>query len=133
MVLAFCRVPPRPPMELRSYCNRRLPTVQPSPGWPMRLCFGTRTSSKKVWQNSELPLMSSMGVTVTPVLSMSSTRKEMPSCLEARGSVRTRQKIQSAPSAPDVQIFEPFTTYSSPSSSARICRLARSEPAPGSL
>ena len=35
--------------------------------------------------------------------------------------------------ASDVQIFWPLTTYSSPSRTARVPRLARSLPAPGSL
>ena len=35
--------------------------------------------------------------------------------------------------APELHTFCPFTTHSSPSRSARVARLARSEPAPGSL
>ena len=35
--------------------------------------------------------------------------------------------------ASDVQIFWPLTTHSSPSRTARVPRLARSMPAPGSL
>ena len=77
--------------------------------------------------------MSLMGFTVTPGVSMSNSTKEMPSCLGLSGSVRTRQNIQSAKLAPEVQIFEPLTMKSSPSSTARVFRLARSEPEPGSL
>ena len=56
----------------------------------------------------------------------------MPRCLGASGSVRTRQNIRSACCAPDVQIFWPFTTNSSPTISARVRSDARSEPEPGS-
>ncbi len=51
-----------------------------------------------------------MGFTVTPGEAMSNRMKVMPSCFGAFGSVRTRQKIQSARSAPDVQIFCPLMT-----------------------
>jgi len=56
----------------------------------------------------------------------------MPACLGASGSVRTRQNIQSAYCALEVHTFCPFTTNSSPRSSARVRSEARSEPAPGS-
>ena len=56
----------------------------------------------------------------------------MPLCLGASGSVRVSTKIQLAVSAADVQIFCPLITHSSPSSTARVPRLARSEPEPGS-
>ena len=56
----------------------------------------------------------------------------MPACLAASGSVRTRANIMSAWAAVEVQIFWPLITKSSPSSTARVCSEARSEPAPGS-
>ena len=56
----------------------------------------------------------------------------MPLCFGASGSVRTRQNIMSAVLAPDVQIFWPLMTHSSPSSSALVESDARSEPEPGS-
>ena len=56
----------------------------------------------------------------------------MPLCLGASGSVRTRQNIMSAVRAPEVQIFCPLMTHSSPSSSALVESDARSEPEPGS-
>ena len=95
-------------MDVRSYCNRRFATVQPLPGSLTTFFFGTRTLSKKVSQKGDAPLMSWIGLTVTPGESMSKRRNVMPSCLDAFGSVRTRQKIQSALSAPEVQIFEPL-------------------------
>ena len=74
-----------------------------------------------------------IGVTPMPADFMSMSRNEMPSCFFfGFGSVRTRQNIQSAPWAPEVQIFVPLTTYASPSRTARVARLARSDPAPGS-
>ena len=56
----------------------------------------------------------------------------MPSCLGFCGSVRTRQNIIWACIAVLVQIFDPEIRKSSPSSTALVCRLARSDPAPGS-
>ena len=49
-----------------------------------------------------------IGVVVTPSGSISNRTKEMPLCLAASKSVRTRQKIQSACWASVVQIFEPL-------------------------
>src|SRR5690625_5938705 len=57
---------------------------------------GTRTLSKKVWQNSDSPLSSWMGVVDTPGEAMSISMKLMPACLGPLVSVRTRAKIQSA-------------------------------------
>ena len=47
--------------------------------------------------------------------------------------VRTRSSHWSATSAWDVQIFDPVTTYSSPSLTALVRSEARSLPASGSL
>ena len=57
---------------------------------------------------------------------------EIPRCLGASGSVRTRANIASAVCAADVQIFWPLITNSSPSRTARVDSEARSEPEPGS-
>ena len=51
----------------------------------------------------------------------------------ASGFVRTISKLQSAQFANVVQIFCPFTTYSSPSLTARHLNPVRSDPAAGSL
>ena len=48
-------------------------------------------------------------------------------------STRATSIPRSAVIAPDVQTFCPFTTHSSPSRTARVWALARSEPEPGSL
>ena len=57
----------------------------------------------------------------------------MPRCFfSAVGSVRTRQKIQSAYWPSVVQVFWPLTTHSSPSRTAVVRSEARSEPASGS-
>ena len=56
----------------------------------------------------------------------------MPLCFGRSGSVRASTKIQFATWPPEVQIFWPLMTHSSPSSSARQPTLARSEPAFGS-
>ena len=57
---------------------------------------------------------------------------EIPLCLGASGSVRTKQNIISENCALEVQIFCPFIIKSSPSSTALVWREARSEPDPGS-
>src|SRR5260370_2567218 len=99
---------------------------------PTRFALGTSTSSKKVWQNGDAPDIKVIGLVETPALSMSNRIKLMPSCLGAFGSVRTRQKIQSARSAYEVQIFEPLTRNSSPFSPARLCTEASPPPHPAS-
>jgi hypothetical protein len=82
---------------------------QPPLGSPTRLRRGTWTLSKKVSQNGDMPEISRMGFVVTPGLAMSNSRKLMPVCFCAAKSVRTRQKIQSALLAYEVQIFWPLT------------------------
>ncbi len=59
-----------------------------------------------------------IGRTVTPGVSIGSSSRVMPSCRRSPVLVRTSANIQSASCAPVVQIFWPFTTYSSPSRSA---------------
>ena len=56
-----------------------------------------------------------------------------PRCLGTSGSVRVMARPQSAKRAPDVHTFCPFSTHSSPSSTARVASDARSDPADGSL
>src|ERR1019366_3066102 len=88
--------------------------------------------SKNDSQNTDLPLISRIGFGRTPGSSMSISRKLIPSCFFTVGSVRTRQKIQSEKCAFDVQILCPLTRKCSPCNTARVDRLARSDPAPGS-
>jgi hypothetical protein len=99
---------------------------------PIRFSAGTTTSLKKHCEKPLFPVIWISGATSMPGVFMSIKRNPMPSCLSALGSVRTRQKIQSARCACDVQVFCPFTRYLSPRSSAVVRRFARSEPAPGS-
>ena len=56
----------------------------------------------------------------------------MPWCRLESGSVRASRMAQSAVAAPLVHTFCPVTTHSSPSRTARVRRLARSDPASGS-
>src|SRR6202167_4495959 len=125
-------VVPMPPIMSRSCVSRYFAMSHPLFSLPTRFAFGTSTSSKKVWQNGDAPEINVIGLVETPALSMSKRMKLMPSCLGAFGSVRTRQKIQSALSAYEVQIFEPLTRNWSPLSSARVCSEARGrqEPVP---
>ena len=64
---------------------------------------------------------------------MSTTKYVMPLCLATSGSVRAMRIPHAARCPNEVQIFWPLTTHSSPSRTARVVRLARSEPASGSL
>ena len=107
-------------------------TRQPSFSSPTRLATGTRTSSKKTSLNSLLPRMVSRGRMSMPGVSMGTINQEIPLCFGASGSVRTSSSQYWATWAWLVQIFCPLMTYSSPSRTARVRRLARSEPAWGS-
>ncbi|MOA08274.1 hypothetical protein D3C78_1280280 [compost metagenome] len=62
---------------------------------PISWLFGTLTLSKNTWQNADLPLIRSIGLTLMPGERMSSTIRLMPRCLGALASVRTRAYIQS--------------------------------------
>src|ERR1700712_5397742 len=121
-----------PEIIARSCCSRYFATSQPRLTVPTRLAFGTRTLSKNVSQNGERPEINRIGLVETPGEAMSNRIKLMPSCFFAEVSVRTRQKIQSAKFAYEVQIFCPLMIKWSPSLSARVCSEARSEPAFGS-
>ena len=57
----------------------------------------------------------------------------MPLCLGRSTSVRARSIPNWAVSAAEFQTFWPETIHSSPSRTARVATLARSEPEPGSL
>src|SRR5262245_29869740 len=63
-----------------------------------------------VEEHSRPPSMVTIGRTVMPGVFMSIRMKEIPSCFLAAGSVRTRQKIQSAYCAVVVQVFWPLMT-----------------------
>ena len=54
--------------------------------------------------------MPMIGFTVTPGVSMSMRRNEIPCCFLTLGSVCTKQKILSAQCAKDIQVFCPLTT-----------------------
>ena len=116
----------------RSLPRRNLAIVQPSPGSPTSRSPGTRTSENQTSLTSWPPSMSSIGRTSTPGVVMSMRSIEMPACFFTSGSVRTRVKIQSPCWPRVVQVFWPLTTQSSPSRTAVVRRLARSEPASGS-
>jgi hypothetical protein len=116
----------------RSWARAETVTFQPCPSAPSRFATGTRTLSKntsaKIWP----PAMFLIGRTVIPGVSISTSRQVMPSCLSEPASVRTSRMIHFDHIAIEVQIFWPFTTYSSPSRTAREESAARSLPEPGS-
>ena len=107
-------------------------TAHPPCTGPTTLSSGMRAPSKKTSLKSLPPVSMRIGRTSTPGVSIGHSRNEMPRCLGAVGSVRASTKIQLARVANEVQIFCPSITQSSPSSTARVPRLARSEPAFGS-
>ena len=94
---------------------------------------GTRTSSKNVSLKPCFHAALMSGRMFRPGVWMSSmSMNEMPRCFGASGFVRTSANSESAWWAPEVQIFWPLMTYSSPSRLARVCSEPRSDPAPGS-
>ncbi|MCY1443662.1 hypothetical protein D9M71_600880 [compost metagenome] len=107
--LSNCLEKPMPARPVRSWVSRYLAQVQPSFSLPTRLATGTRTSSKNTSLTSCSPSRVMIGRTLTPGDFMSISRKEMPRCILASGSVRTRQKIQSALWPRVVQVFWPLT------------------------
>src|SRR5215831_5835840 len=91
-----------------------------------------RTSVKYTslkWEAPEICLMRRVSM---PGDFMERKKKVNPLCLGALGSLRATRMAQSAQWAPEVQIFCPLMTHSSPSRCAFVRRPARSEPAPGS-
>ena len=108
-------------------------TFHPSPSRPSMWSWRTRASVKNTSLNSASPVIWNSGRTSTPGVRMSITKYDMPLCFGWSGSVRAISIPQRARWASVVQTFWPFTTHSSPSLTARVARLATSEPAPGSL
>ena len=68
----------------RSWVSRYLATSQPLSISPTTFSFSTRTSSKKVSQNGDLPEINRIGRVVTPFVAMSNRTKLMPLCLARR-------------------------------------------------
>ncbi len=91
-----------------------------------------RAPAKNTSLNSDVPVSWTMGRISMPGASMRISRNEMPLCLGASRSVRASTKHQSLQWASDVHTFCPSITHSSPSSTARVATLARSDPASGS-
>ncbi|MNR08492.1 hypothetical protein D3C85_1246530 [compost metagenome] len=93
---SICLAWPMPAMLVRSWVSKYLAQVQPLFSSPTRFSTGTRTLSKNTSLTSCSPSRVMIGRTVMPGDFMSINRKLMPRCCWASGSVRTRQKIQSA-------------------------------------
>jgi hypothetical protein len=84
---------------LRSISPRSKPAVamatfQPSPSGPSRCSTETRASSKNTSAKAGLPLIFSMGRTVTPGASMGTSTNERPRWRADSASVRNRPKSQ---------------------------------------
>ena len=91
-----------------------------------------RTSVRNTSLNVCPPVISMIGRISTPGASIGQMKYETPLCLAASGLVRAMRMPNVENCASDVQIFCPLMIHSSPSRSARVPRLARSLPAPGS-
>ncbi|MDT4874491.1 hypothetical protein FQZ97_1097960 [compost metagenome] len=100
---------PMPAMLVRSWVSRYLAQVQPLFSSPTRFSTGTRTLSKNTSLTSWSPSRVMIGRTLMPGVFMSISRKLMPRCCWASGSVRTRQKIRLACWPRVVQVFWPLT------------------------
>src|SRR5437899_6804053 len=118
---------------LRSNPSVPMATFHPLFTPPTTRSAVVRASSKKTSLNSAEPVSCFSGLTSMPGWCIGTNRNERPLCLGASGSVRQTAKIQWAWWASVVQTFCPVTTHSSPSRTARVFTLARSEPASGSL
>ena len=70
-----------------------------------------------------------MGLIVRPGVSIGQMKYEMPLCFGWSGSVRAMRMPNLLWCAPDDQILDPLTMYSSPSRTAVVARFARSLPA----
>ena len=124
--------PPPAPIAARSFISVVRATFQPLLTSPRRWSSGTRTSVKKTSLKLAPPVIWRSGRISTPGAFMSTTKPVRPLCLGRSGSVRAMISPMSLYWAPDVHTFWPVMPHSSPSRSARVCRLARSLPAPGS-
>ncbi len=108
-------------------------TPQPLPTSPSTRSASVVASEKKTSLNSPPPVIWWMGRTSTPGWSMGTSRNDRPLWRADAGSVRATTKHQCETWASEVQTFWPLMTHSSPSSTALVLTLARSEPASGSL
>ena len=126
-------MPTPPPIETRSFISVVTATRHPSPSAPSRADSGMRTSVKKTSLNSASPVIWYSGRTSTPGLSMSIRNAVIPLCLGTSGFVRASSSPNLERWARVVQTFCPLRIHSSPSRTARVDRLATSEPEPGSL
>src|SRR5206468_902003 len=121
----------RSPEASRSFISVVMATPQPPPTPPSRWPSGMRVSVKYTSLKCEAPEICLMRRVSMPGDFIDRKKNVSPLCLPACGSLRATRMAQSAQCAPEVQIFWPLTTQSSPSRTARVRRPARSEPAPG--
>ncbi len=117
----------------RSKARVPIATFQPAPGSPTTFSAAVRAPSKNTSLNSESPVICTIGRTSTPGWRMGTSRYESPLCFGASGFVRHSTKHQSAFAAPEVHTFCPCDRPTRRRRArARVCTLARSEPAFGS-
>ena len=122
-----------PPMETRSFIRVVMAMRHPSPSPPRRSTSGMRASVKNTSLNSASPVIWCSGRTSTPGRVHVDQEAGDALVLGDLGVGAGEEQARSRQWATVVQTFWPLTTHSSPSRTARVARLATSEPAPGSL
>ena len=120
-------------MEFRSWNSVVWATRHPAPTSPSTQPGRTRAPVRNTSQNELPPFICLSGLASTPGWCMSMRKYVRPWCLGRPGSVLASSMPKSAVSAPEFHTFWPSITHSSPSGTARVPTLARSEPEPGSL
>ena len=83
-------------LNARSWSSSNFAQLQPCPSSPTRWATGTRTLSKNISFRLCAPSIEMIGRIVMPGERASISKKLMPRCGFASGSVRTRQNSQSA-------------------------------------
>ena len=121
--------------EPRRSCGRNcIIEMKPVSSGPTRSALLTRTSSKdsSAVSDSSWPTLSSTRPTLKPSRVVSTAKSEMPLAFFS-GLVRAATSTRSAEPPLVMKVLEPLMIQSSPSRTAVVRRLARSEPPPGSV
>ena len=108
--------------------------MKPVSSGPTRSSLLTRTSSKdsSAVSESSWPTLSRTRPTLKPSSVVSTAKSEMPLAFFS-GAVRAATRTMSAEPPLVMKVLDPLMIQSSPSRTAVVLRLARSEPPPGSV
>jgi len=121
-------------MQLRSQVIAELKIAIPAPSAPRRLAAGTRQPSSTTSPIGEVrrPILSRPRLTVNPGVPFSTRKAEMPAIL-GRPGCAAKTSTTSETGALVMYSLVPFSTYPSPSRSARVRRANASDPDSGSV